>query len=364
MKHVVKSISKLKKTNNRMNFIFVCFVTNDYNNNMSIKWRETEKVLSKTKNLVKISIPTPFPVGPVNVFLLIGDHLVLIDTGPKTKEALQALKRGLQQFGYTMQDIEIVVLTHHHSDHAGLLEQFQHAKIYGHWRNEPWITFNKNFYNAQTEFVERFFHQEGMNSDLLKEVINETGPDQYLSKAKLDGILKEGDSIPGFPDWTVIETPGHAQSHLSFLNETDGTFIAGDTIISHLFPTPLLEPPYNEEEERPKTLLQLRETLNMYLNFNVNVVHSGHGEDIFDMKAIVMKQFNKHEERAQKVRHYLQTEGNLTSFEISKNLFPNAYHRSTYLTMSETIGILDLMASRDEVVAVKRNEFQFEYHLI
>lgn len=320
-------------------------------------------MLYKTKSLFKLSIPTPFPVGPVNVFLIKGDHLVLIDTGPKTEEALHALKSGLHQFGYTLQDIEMVVLTHHHSDHAGLLDQFEHAKIYGHWRNEPWITFNEKFYHDQLAFIKQFFHQEGVDNAILNKVIEESGPDKYLCQAKLDGVLKEGDTIPGFSEWKIIETPGHAQSHISFFNESDGSFIAGDNLISHLYPTPLLEPPYNEKEERPKTLLQLRETLKMHLNFNVSVAYSGHGEDIFDMKTIVEKQFNKHEERAQKVRHYLLQEGNLTSFEISKLLFPNAYNRSTYLTMSETIGILDLMASRDEIASVKRNETQFEYYL-
>lgn len=321
-------------------------------------------MLSTTKSLFKLSIPTPFPVGPVNVFLLKGDNLVLIDTGPKTKEALEALKRELQQFGYTLEDIDMVVLTHHHSDHAGLLDHFKHAKIYGHWRNEPWITFDESFYDKQIAFIRNFFHQEGVDDEILNKVIEESGPDKYLCKARLDGVLKEGDTIPGFSEWKVIETPGHAQSHVSFLNELDGTYIAGDNLISHLHPTPLLEPPYNEEEERPKTLLQLRETLNMHLNLDVNVSYSSHGEDIFAIQPAVEKQFNKHEERAQKVRDYLLQEGNLTTFELSKRLFPNAYNRATFLTMSETVGILDLLASRNEIASVQRNETQSEYKLI
>lgn len=321
-------------------------------------------MLSKTQSLVKISIPTPFPVGPINVFLLKGDSLALIDTGPKTKEALQALKRGLQQFGYTLRDIEMVILTHHHSDHAGLLDQFEHAKIYGHWRNEPWITHDEKFYTKQFHFVKNLFKQEGVEGDILNLALQEAGaPDEYLCKSKLDEFLMEGDKIPGFKEWKVIETPGHAQSHISFINEEGRSIIAGDNLIQHLFPTPLLEPPYHEGEERPKTLIQLRETLEKHLELNLKIAYSGHGDDIFNVRAVIEKLLNKHEERAFKVLNLLK-EGNMTAFEISKRLFPNAYNRSTYLTMSETIGILDLLIYRSEISAVQRNDVQKEYRLL
>ncbi len=319
---------------------------------------------NKTKGMLKLSIPTPFAVGTVNVYLLKDDSLVLIDTGPNTKEALEALKSELKQSGgYALEDIEIVVLSHHHSDHAGLLEQFDHAQIFGHWRNEPWITFDENFYQNNRTFIEQFFRQEGVDGPLLESILKGAGPDKYLTKGRLDGILQEGDKMPGCSEWTVLETPGHAQSHLSFLNERDGSLIAGDTIISHLFPTPLLEPPYNQKEKRPQPLLQLHQTLKKYLDFPIGMIYSGHGSDLFQAKKWIEKQFQKHEERAQKIRRFLLEKGRMTSFEISKQLFPNAYHRATYLTMSETIGILDLMASRGEIIAAKRNEHQIEYEL-
>lgn len=319
-------------------------------------------MITKSKSLFKLSIPTPFPVGPINVYLLKGDYLVLIDTGPNTEEALTSLKLGLKELGYDLQDIEKVVLTHHHSDHAGLVDQFEHAEIYGHWRNEPWITFDESFYSTQRKFVHQFFQREGVEKDILKNVIQDTRPDRYLCKSRLDKLLKEGDVIPGSPEWKVIETPGHAQSHLSFYNEQDGALIAGDNVIEHLYPTPLIEHPYNEEEERPKTLLQLRNTLTKHLDYDLDIAYSGHGEDVYDIKANVEKLLSKHEERASKVRQFLK-EGNLTGFEISKRLFPNAYDRATYLTMSETVGILDLMISRYEISTVSRNENQIEYSL-
>src|SRR4030095_3708002 len=70
--------------------------------------------------IIPISVPTPFYIGPVNVYLIHEDPLTLIDTGPKTKEAIEALKEGLRRERIRVSDIRRIVLTHAHEDHCGL----------------------------------------------------------------------------------------------------------------------------------------------------------------------------------------------------------------------------------------------------
>src|SRR5215475_15687812 len=70
--------------------------------------------------ILRISVPTPFYIGPVNVYLIAEDPITIIDTGPKTKEAVQALRDGLRQHGFRVSDIRRIVLTHAHEDHCGL----------------------------------------------------------------------------------------------------------------------------------------------------------------------------------------------------------------------------------------------------
>ena len=67
-----------------------------------------------------IEVPTPFPVGAVNCYLIEGSPLTLIDTGPKTIEARLALDDTLGQIGYKISDVEQILLTHGHIDHFGL----------------------------------------------------------------------------------------------------------------------------------------------------------------------------------------------------------------------------------------------------
>jgi len=58
-------------------------------------------------DLYQLVIPTPFPVGPVNIYLAAGPDapLTLIDTGPRTEQARSALESGLATLGYRLSDI-------------------------------------------------------------------------------------------------------------------------------------------------------------------------------------------------------------------------------------------------------------------
>ena len=70
--------------------------------------------------IIPISVPTPFYIGPVNVYLIAEDPITIIDTGPKTKEAIETLRAGLRSAGFRVSDIRRIVLTHAHEDHCGL----------------------------------------------------------------------------------------------------------------------------------------------------------------------------------------------------------------------------------------------------
>ena len=69
-----------------------------------------------------IRVPTPFAIGDVNVFLLEGSPLTLIDNSPNSASSLLALERGLATAGYSVAELELLLITHQHGDHLGLAE--------------------------------------------------------------------------------------------------------------------------------------------------------------------------------------------------------------------------------------------------
>ena len=67
----------------------------------------------------RLALPVPY-LGSVNLWLLEGEPLTLVDTGPRNTVALETLEEQLAAHGYAIGDIELLLLTHHHLDHTGL----------------------------------------------------------------------------------------------------------------------------------------------------------------------------------------------------------------------------------------------------
>src|SRR5919201_5595737 len=70
----------------------------------------------------RLRIPPPFAVGRVNCYLTDDEPLTLVDTGPNSGKALDELEKQLGEHGHSIDDIELVILTHQHIDHLGLVE--------------------------------------------------------------------------------------------------------------------------------------------------------------------------------------------------------------------------------------------------
>ncbi len=73
--------------------------------------------------IIPLSIPTPFYIGDVNVYLIKEEPLTLIDVGPKTAEAETVLREKLKRHGVSFSDIKRILLTHAHEDHCGLAKR-------------------------------------------------------------------------------------------------------------------------------------------------------------------------------------------------------------------------------------------------
>src|SRR2546430_343725 len=70
----------------------------------------------------RLRLPLPWPGVPhVNAFAIDGvDGVVLVDTGIYDAGALGELERALEGAGRRLEDIELLVCTHAHTDHYGL----------------------------------------------------------------------------------------------------------------------------------------------------------------------------------------------------------------------------------------------------
>ncbi|MEN1970170.1 MBL fold metallo-hydrolase [Lentibacillus sp. N15] len=315
------------------------------------------KVLQDT--IHQLTVPTPFAVGDVHVYLLKGDVLSLVDAGVKTKEAWEALVFQLKELGYSPNDIEQHILTHHHPDHIGLIGEFPRAQsIVGHAFNNPWLMKDETFFKQYEQFFKDYFALFGVPDVYLEHLEKMKSELTLFGDGKITDFIDEGDVLPGHDEWQVIETKGHAQSHLSFFRESDGAFIGGDHLLSHITPNPILEPPHYGEKERPKPLLQYRNNVEKCQQLGIQTVYPGHGEVFHNIEELIPAQRAKQEQRATKVLSMLRMKEQ-SPFDICQQLFPKQFAKQLDLTMSETIGQLDFLENEGKVQATKRDGILF-----
>ncbi|MCA1054735.1 MBL fold metallo-hydrolase [Rossellomorea aquimaris] len=318
-------------------------------------------ITSFVNNIAKITLSTPYAVGDVNVYLIKGDVLTLVDAGPLTETAWGQLSAALATLGYSPGDIEQIVLTHHHPDHAGMLERFSESvKIIGHPYNQYWINRDEYFHRVYDDFFYRLGVESGLPEAYLSAVSKFKSPLKYMGNRALDGVVMEGEALPGLPDWKVIETLGHAQSHLSFFRESDGVMIAGDHILAHISPNPIIEPPFEGGIERSKPLLQYNRSLMKLMDIPVSFAYTGHGKEVEDVHGLIPKRMAKQEERAKAVLEMVQGKRQ-TVFELCRHLFPAVYKKELGLTLSETIGQLDYLESLGSI-RKEKGDSAFHYY--
>lgn len=308
----------------------------------------------------KLILPTPFAVGDVNAYLLKGDSLSLIDAGPKTTEAYEALERGLKEAGYSFNDVEQVFLTHHHPDHAGWIDAFPQAKVYGHKYNDLWLTRDPAFFAYHDSFYLERLIEEGVPEKYHSWVEKMKRPVAYLGNRPLDVTLEEGDALPGHPGWKVIETLGHAQSHVSFWHAENREMIGGDHILEKISSNPLIEPPLDPSTGRPQAMLQYNESLKKVLTIPVKKIYSGHGNEVYNVHELIVHRLERQHDRAMKV-HAMIGQQPLTIFEITQKLFPSVYEKELGLTLSETIGQVDYLLAEGLAIESRDQNGVFSY---
>lgn len=182
-----------------------------------------------TQNIYQLTLPTPYAVGDVHVYIVKNDIITLIDAGVHTEEAWQAFNEQLKNIGLTPKDIDQVVLTHHHPDHIGLVGRLNHVQnIYGHSLVHKWLTRDEMYLDHYIQFFNDLYTKWGV-PDQFQDI--ERALDYTLAfstPSALTRYLNEGDQIPGLEGFLTLETPGHAESHLSFYNQDTNVLLAGD----------------------------------------------------------------------------------------------------------------------------------------
>ncbi len=303
----------------------------------------------------RLRIPTPFLVGRVNCYLVQDEPLTLIDTGPNSGKSLDELEQALAAHGHAVEDLELIVLTHQHLDHVGLLEILARrsgAEVAAFHLLGPYLRdFGANA-TADDDFAQQMMRRHGTPADLAT-VLGAVGAAfrAFGSGGEVTRLLHDGDTLE-LRDrrLRVLHRPGHSPSDTVFWDEDRRLLIAGDHLLAHISSNPLVSRPLTPGAggERPHALIMYMDSMAKTREMPAELVLTGHGDPVTDHVALIDERFRMHERRARKLLKMLGS-GPLSAYEVALQMWGNIAVTQAYLTISEVLGHMDLLV-RDGLV--------------
>jgi glyoxylase-like metal-dependent hydrolase (beta-lactamase superfamily II) len=307
-----------------------------------------------------LAIPTPFQVGLVNTYLIEDDPLTLVDSGPNSGTALDALERALDERGHRIEDLELIVVSHQHMDHLGLvsiLARRSGAEVAALDALAPWAAQYYDGMEADDEFAASVMTEHGIPEDIRLALLAVSQSYRHWgASVQVTRTLAPGSDLC-LRDRTlrVLHRPGHSPSDTIFHDAQRGIVLGADHLIKHISSNPLISRPLDAPLDggpppaRPHALVTYLQSLRATREMtDVDLILAGHGEPVLDHVALIDERFRMHERRADKI-HRLLADGPLTAFEIAQSLWGNVAVTQAYLTLSEVLGHADLLVAEGRV---------------
>ena len=297
----------------------------------------------------RIAVPTPFAIGRINCYLLAGEPLTLVDTGPNSGTSLDYLERGLAEIGVRIEDLELIVLTHQHMDHEGLLEILARrsgAQVAGFAPLAPGLADYRNSTKGDDEFAQEIMRRHGIPDDIntLLGVLT-AGLHTYGSKGEITVPLKDGDTLTmGGREYSVHHRPGHSRSDLVFFNAETGLLVGGDHLLARVSSNALVSRPLDGSAEgpRPTPLIDYSNSLRATAEMPATLVLTGHGEEITDHSTLIETRLKDQDRRARKILSLIADQP-LTAHAVAQQMWGEIAIKQAYLTLSEVLGHIDLL---------------------
>jgi glyoxylase-like metal-dependent hydrolase (beta-lactamase superfamily II) len=264
----------------------------------------------------RLRLPLPWPGIPhCNAWAVrAGDGVVLFDCGLHDPGSLEQLERALAQCDLRLEQVRLLVCTHAHSDHYG-----QAASVIDASGCELWMHPAHEHMRAALDKPEdvraRRFEvalQSGVPLAPLREwsagarsrgsgIARLVEPDREL----VDGVVVETDLGP----WTVVETPGHAPSHVCLHQPDRRLLISGDHLLGRVSL-------YFDYGWTPDPVGEFLASLDRIATLDARLCLAGHARTFTDVAAHIDANRALVAERLQTVSAAVAEHGPITAYEV------------------------------------------------
>lgn len=282
-------------------------------------------------------VPTPFPVGDVNCYYLPGRVPSLIDPGPRTKEAWEALARRLQG-----KRVRRVVFTHHHVDHSGLAAQLQRewgvdvaahridGSVLAHW-GEGGERRQREYQEGLTRAGVPPEHREHMRHGGLK-------IESYAETVRPDVYLDEGQTLElGDREFRILHAPGHTAGSILLQEGNEHVTFSGDTLLETITPNAV-----SVRATERGALADYLATLQRLQALPLGTILPGHRNPFHDAPKVIGAALHHAHVRQERIMRILREQAG-TAWEVANRLFLRLPDHQLFLAVSETLGHLEFL---------------------
>jgi glyoxylase-like metal-dependent hydrolase (beta-lactamase superfamily II) len=293
--------------------------------------------------------------------VILRDPVTLVDSGPLTEEAWDALGAGLKSFGLEVSDVKRVLLTHGHQDHYGLAEKVADASgatLFGGRLDRGNFRQKRSSRLLLHEMARAGF---GLLSRLAV-VASVTAVDRFAQPLEAWDELKGGETLPG-DGWSVVvrSTPGHTPGSLTFEIPEAGVLFTGDTVLKEITPNAVVDEDPEEPGHPFRSVTRYFETLDgLDRTAGTSTLLTGHGAPVTDWAAHRRTLNRRYGLRVGQIEREL-AKGPATVRELVAAIFPRVKTLEVFLAYSEVLGFLMYLedAGRvEKLVASTRDRYR------
>jgi glyoxylase-like metal-dependent hydrolase (beta-lactamase superfamily II) len=273
----------------------------------------------------RLRLPLPWPGVPhCNAWALAaGDGIVLVDTGLHEPGSLAHLERALDRAaGLRLEHIRLVVCTHAHVDHCGQAPTIRARTGAEVWMHPAWGHLHANDETPEETIARRMevARQSGVPEEPLRRwaaqrraVGNGIAGELVVDRELVPGVAVSTD----LGAWNVIETPGHAPSHVCLHQPERRLLISGDHLLGRVSL-------FFDEGHTPDPVGEFLTSLDRVGALDARLALAGHGRPFTDVGAHVAANRKLVAERLDAARTAL-AERPGTAFELAGRIYGEAF---------------------------------------